>query len=451
MVRSTRAGVVRELVVATGAAAVLVVVVVGGHVLGVGPPPVLAFVGAALAAAGLPWALPHVDRAVVRLTGHPAVSPWPALAGTTRQMGSGSLDEVLPRLAELAAEGTGSGRAAVWLAVGGRLVEAARSPADPAGVARSGEAVPDLAALLAREDTDHAVPVLDGTTLRAALTISKADAVTPADRQFLRDVADGAGLVLQVVAMNAELAARVDRADGLAAQLQASRQRLTSAREAERRRLVAELSHVTGHRLSGLRAELDTARAVLDGTPGGAAAARAALARARELLDDLLERFRTVARGVHPAVLRDRGPATALEEVVADLPRPVRVTGGADARLAWELESGLYQVAASALRELAGTPGPGEVVARIEHIGGRFRVLIQDGTPPVGPRRLTELLADDVDRLAALGGALRVSADGPTGAVQGDLGPLVLTAELPDRVEPVVEPVLDPVERAGSA
>ena len=37
-------------------------------------------------------------------------------------------------------------------------------------------------------------------------------------------------------------------------------------------------------------------------------------------LDELLDRFRVIARGVYPAVLRDQGPAAALDEVIADLP-----------------------------------------------------------------------------------------------------------------------------------
>ena len=63
-------------------------------------------------------------------------------------------------------------------------------PADglPAAVADN------LAVLLARPDTDHVVPVLDGTELRAALAIEKPDApITPADQRLMQDVADGAG------------------------------------------------------------------------------------------------------------------------------------------------------------------------------------------------------------------------------------------------------------------
>ncbi len=63
-----------------------------------------------------------------------------------------------------------------------------------------------------------------------------------------------------------------------------------------------------------------------------------------------------IARGVYPAVLRDQGPAAALDEVAADLPRPVRLTGDLGGRLDWEIESGIYYVVAAAMNALAGRP-----------------------------------------------------------------------------------------------
>jgi signal transduction histidine kinase len=365
-------------------------------------------------------------------TGDGATGPYPALAEAARRMQSGSLEQALPGLARVVAEGTGSAHVVVWLAVGHRLVAAARHPAEPGAGA---ETVTGLAALLARRDTDHVVPVLDGTVLRAALAIHKPSAVTAADRQLMQDVANGAALLLRVVALNAELAERVRRAADLAEELQASRHRLATARDSERRRLVAELAHATGDRLEALRAEIAAASAGLADPAPGPAAVREALARARDQLDDLLERFRAVARGVYPAVLRDHGPVAALDEVVADLPRPVRLTGNLGQRLAWELESGIYYVAASAVRALAGRPAEGELLIRLEHPDGRIIVQVEDAAPAVPPERLGPLLADDADRLAALGGGMDLEVTSPAAA---GAGTLVLRAWLPDRLEPVV-------------
>lgn len=59
------------------------------------------------------------------------------------------------------------------------------------------------AALLIQPDVDHAVPVLDGSVLRAALTVSKPGyAVTPADQRVMQDIAQDAALLLRGHAPN---------------------------------------------------------------------------------------------------------------------------------------------------------------------------------------------------------------------------------------------------------
>jgi signal transduction histidine kinase len=429
MARATTATAVRGLLVVAGVAAVVLIVVQGGRLTGGAvPAAVRPFLAGAVAAVGLHLVLP---RTLPRRGPRGAAGPYPALAEAARRMQSGTLEEVLPGLAQVVAEGTGAARAEVWLAVGDRLVAAARHPPVPG----AGEEVPGLAALLTRPDTDHVVPVLDGSVLRAALAIAKPAAVTAADRQLMQDVANGAGLLLRVVALNAELADRVQRAADLAGELQASRGRLASARDLERRRLVAELAYATGGRLDTLRAEIGAAGAGLADPRPDPGRVRADLARARDHLDDLLDRFRAVARGVYPAVLRDHGPAAALDEVVADLPRGVRLTGSLGERLPWELESGLYYVAASAVRALAGQPADTPLAVRLERAGGRIGVAVEDSTPPVPPHRLATLLADDADRLAALGGGMDVTVPAQDA---DDPRLLVLHAWLPDRVEPVV-------------
>jgi hypothetical protein len=450
MTRVTRAVVLRGLLVAGGVAALLVVIVDGVGVM-VGSwqlRVLLPFLAVAVATGALLLGRSSVERTVARLSGQSTVSPYSALAEAARRIQAGSLEQVLPGLAQVLADGTAAERAVVWLAVGDRLVDAAHHPPDAEDPARPGRTVSGLADLLADPATDHVVPVLDGEVLRAALVITKPAAITPADRQLLHDVANGAALLLRVVALNAELGERVRRADELAEELWASRRRLDSARDAERRRLVGELAHVTGDRLITLRAEVAAARAGLAGTPADLTPVQEALARTRAQLDDLLDRFRTVARGVYPAVLRDQGPAAALDEVAADLPRPVRLRADPGPRLAWELESGLYYLAASALRELAGRPAEQELRLHLEQAPGRIGVVVEDPSPPVSAERLQVLLAEDADRLVALGGGLQVTATGGHG---GDAAPgtrpdrpaVVVRAWVPDRVEPVVESAVE--------
>ena len=136
---------------------------------------------------------------------------------------------------------------------------------------------------------------------------------------------------------------------------------------------------------------------------------------------------------MYPAVLRDQGPAAALDEVAADLPRPVRLSGGLGGRLDWEIESGLYYVAAAAMNALAGRPGDGELLVHLERADGRVGVRIEDPAPTDTAEQLRSALADDVERLAALGGDLDMAVPGSAP------GALALRAWLPDRLDPVVE------------
>ncbi|MDT7659357.1 MAG: hypothetical protein QOF38_4072 [Pseudonocardiales bacterium] len=415
----------------------------------------LPFVAAAASVAALPYVLAVVDKLVHRLARDSTTTPYSALAEAAARIRGGSLEQALPGLARVLAEGTDAQRAELWLAVEDKLVSAACYPPLDTVAPRT---VANLAVLLAQPDTDHVVPVLDGPVLRAVLAIGKPERpVTPSDQRLMQDVANGAGMLLRGVQLNAELEERVRRADELAAELKASRLRLTQARDVERRRLITELGNVTTDRLATLREDLASAgKALAEPEPGdgaaagpaagasderdeddeepeltGAAAAQQAVVRARVRLDELLDRFRVIARGVYPAVLRDQGPYGALDELATDLPRPVRLTGNLPARLAWEVESGIYYLAASAMQQLAGQAGERALRVHLTHADARLAVEIDDPTPSTSIAELRNGLAHDAERLAALGGDLEVSED--------DAGGARLRAWLPEQLEPYVD------------
>jgi hypothetical protein len=448
--RTVEARLLRGTLFAVGVFVPLVLVAGGADLLGAGQPAVVAlpFVVVAGAAAVLARLRGAVDAIVERITQYREVTPYSALADAAQRLRSPSLQEALPGLARVLADGTGARRAVVWLAVGERLVATASYPAtDEAGTPDSAE---NLAVLLARPGIGHVVPVLDGTELRAVLSIEKPELpVTPADRVLMQDVANGAALLLRTVALNAVLTERVRRADHLADELRASRRRLAQARDVERRRLLTELSRATSGSLGALREHVASARADLarpgvrvrpdtqaqpdmqaqPGTP--APSAGAALVRARTEVDELLDRFRVIARGVYPAVLRGQGPGAALAELVADLGRLVRLTGDLDVRVAWEIESAVYQVTAAALDVLAGQPATAEIQVRLTRADGRVRVLVEDPSPPVTAEQVRTALVDDIERLAALGGSVE--------CVDGDERTLRLLAWLPDRLDALLD------------
>lgn len=413
-----------------------------------------AFLAGAAAVVAVRVATPRIERATSRI-GPSRPASYTVLAAIGA--GSGDVDDALAELASVLAEGTRARSATVWLALEGGLTPAAVHPepelaAPPAA---------DLAALLDRADVHHAVPVLVENELRAVLVLDKpGQAITPADRRLVRDVATGAALLLREVRHSTELATRVRRADDLARELAESRHRLRQARDAERRRLVSELAHGATDRLTSLSLRLAEADAALaagadsDDAPRPGERAGHALARSVDELESLLDRFRTIVRGVYPSVLAAQGLRGALEEMAADLPRSVVVTGELPRRPAREIESGLYYVAASAAAHLAGRTGGGavELTLRAEerrvsvHVVDAARVDVApvdaapvDAAPDADSLAVTSLraaVADDLDRLAALGGDLDVGLDSQ--------GSVHLTARVPDDLEPEVLPAARP-------
>jgi signal transduction histidine kinase len=158
-------------------------------------------------------------------------------------------------------------------------------------------------------------------------------------------------------------------------------------------------------------------------------------------VDELLDRFRVIARGVYPAVLRGQGPGPALEELAADLPRPVRLSGDLDVRLAWEIESAIYQVTAAALELLAAQPAAAEIQVTLVRAGGRMRVIVEDPSPTVTMVQVRAALNDDVERLVALGGNvenLEVGGIRPGG--NSPVSALRLIAWLPERLDVLADP-----------
>jgi hypothetical protein len=391
-------------------------------------------------------ALPLVDRVVDRLRPGRR-SPYAALAAAVGHFRDGAVDEALPGLARVLVDGTDAEQARVWLALEDSVTVAATHPPSTEGGA---ERVPNAEVLMARSDVDYAVPVLEGSSARAWLTVAKPGAaLTPADRRLMSDLAQGAELLLRGVALTSELEQRVRRADELGLELRESQHRLRQARDLERRRLVAELNAVITTRLERLRgdlAELDSELAVDTRTKAGApskvkvkAATRRsgeALTRTLDGLDDLLGRFRIIVRGVYPSVLRDQGPRAALDEVATDLPRPVSLDGTLDRRLTREVESGIYYVAAAAMQQLATESTTQPLRVHLTVNDGRLSVLVVDRAPAVGLDELRHALSDETDRLEALGGVLHIEQDQagatrvwawlPTDLVpgtQGDPGP----------------------------
>ena len=140
--------------------------------------------------------------------------------------------------------------------------------------------------------------------------------------------------------LDAELRERLE-------ELRASRARLVEAGDAERRRLERDLHDGAQSRLVALALLLRTARAQAAGPVAEL------LDRAQEELQAGLAELRELARGIHPAVLTERGLEPALQALVARVPVQVTVEADADGRLPEPVESAAYFVVSEALANVS--------------------------------------------------------------------------------------------------
>ena len=162
------------------------------------------------------------------------------------------------------------------------------------------------------------------------------------DTATVEAVGAATALVLENQRLVAELRARL-------VELRASRARLVSAADGERRRLERNLHDGAQSRLVALALNLRLARmGVLDGTDTAAI-----LDASIDELGQSLTELRELARGIHPAVLSERGLEAAVRTLAARAAVPVRVIGGADGRLPAAVETAAYFVVAEALTNVS--------------------------------------------------------------------------------------------------
>jgi signal transduction histidine kinase len=212
-----------------------------------------------------------------------------------------------------------------------------------------------------------------------------------------------------------ELALRVES-------LARSRAEVVAATDAERRRIERDLHDGAQRRLVSLAMQLGMARASLgDDVPEPL---RQTIEQAHDEATEALAELRQLVRGLHPAVLDDRGLDAALSGIAANAPLPVRLRVDAGARCAPAIEAVAYFVVSEALTNVAKHAGATRAEVTVDRLGDRLRVVVADdgrggATLDGGGTGLRGL----AQRAAAVDGTLAV--DSPPG------GPTRITVELP--------------------
>ncbi len=211
-------------------------------------------------------------------------------------------------------------------------------------------------------------------------------------------------------------------------ELRRSRARIVEAGAAERRRLERNLHDGAQQRLVSLSLSLRLAQAKIATSPEAAAEI---LGEASDELALALEELRELARGIHPAVLTDRGLTAALETLAARAPLPVEVRTPEE-RLAPSVEAAAYYVVAEALTNVVKYARAEVVNVTVEQRDGHLVVEVADdgvgGAEPTAGSGLSGL----ADRVAALDGTLRIESPAGGGTVVSAEIPLEVRQAVPD-------------------
>jgi signal transduction histidine kinase len=213
---------------------------------------------------------------------------------------------------------------------------------------------------------------------------------------------------------------RTEELENQVQRLAQTRAGMVDAADAERRRLERDLHDGTQQRLVALAMNLGMAKAQVTTTEQ----ARHAIAEAHEEAKAALTELRNLIRGLHPAVLEDRGLDAALSGVTARMPIPVRLTvDGLDHRLPPVIEAVAYFVVSEALSNVAKHAQASQAEVVVQRAGDRLHVIISDdGVGGADPARGTGL-AGLAKRASSVDGTFDIAS--PLG------GPTLITVDLP--------------------
>jgi signal transduction histidine kinase len=199
-------------------------------------------------------------------------------------------------------------------------------------------------------------------------------------------------------------------------QLEGSRRRIAEAADLERARIERDLHDGAQQRLMMLRIRLSLAEEQLRTDPtAGAAALHELGAEVERTLDEL----RSLAHGVYPAILNDRGLEDALRSLACDSAIPLHLHTSAVTRLPIEIETAVYFTCLEAVQNATKHAADASAVwVRVQQSRQAVLLEVRDDGPgftlpggaPDGTRRFGAGLRNMHDRLEAVGGVLTVDS-----------------------------------------
>jgi signal transduction histidine kinase len=380
----------------------------------------LSIVATAVVAVAFQPVRERVQRLANRLVYGRRATPYEVLADFAGRMaGAYAVEDLLPRMARILAEGTGAARADVWLRSGdifhdGAVWPPGGLPQPPARATQAG--VPAYPA-------DRILPVRHQGEVLGALSVSKrpGEALTPTEDRLLTDLAARVGLVLKNAGLREQLLARLE-------EIRASRQRLVAAQDEERRRIERNIHDGAQQQLVALAIKLSLTESMIGTDTDGE---RELLAELRQDAAGAVEDLRDLARGIYPPLLASKGLAAALAAQARKSPVPASVTGDGVGRYPQDVEAAVYFCVLEALQNVAKYAGATRAEIQLTASGHDLEFEVSDdgaGFDP-GSEAYGTGLQGMADRLQAHGGSLDVrSAPGAGTTILGRLPCRVLEA-----------------------
>jgi signal transduction histidine kinase len=383
--------------------AIYVGIVVGiGTAVGYAGGPLLTAV-AAVALAVLFQPLRHrAQLAANRIVFGQRATPYQVLADFAQDMaGQLDADAALDRMAAVLADATGAAVVEVWVRVGPQL--------RPQAIWPPGSTVPPAAPLTGDGDlpafgATRAIAVRHTDELLGAITVQKprSEPVSAAEDKLLTHLASQAGLVLRNVRLTAELRASID-------DLRASRRRLVQAQDAERQRIERNLHDGAQQQLVALTIQLS----LLEQAAGDPGEVRQLAGEFRAGLHEALHDLRALARGIYPPLLADQGLAAAVQAQASRAPLPVMVEADGIGRYRREAEATVYFCILEALQNVAKYARASRATVALSCPGGHLEFTVSDDGDGFDTATATHGtgLQGMADRLAAVGGTLRIGSE----------------------------------------
>jgi len=335
-------------------------------------------------------------RLADRLVYGERASPYEVLSEFSERVAETySTDDVLPRMAQILAAGSGANEAIVWLRVGSELRPAASWPDGArAGMPlrMRGEELPGLGPQTSAFPVRHQRELLGAVSV----TMPPNDPMNPSKEALVRDLASQAGLVLRNVRLIEEL--------------RASRQRIVAAQDQERRRIERDIHDGAQQQLVALSVKLRLLEQLTREDPNRAAALAAEL---QAEANDAMQNLRDLARGIYPPLLSDKGLVAALEGQARKANVPVEIDGHGVGRYPQDVESTVYFCVLEALQNVAKYARASRVSVRLAAEDGQLRFDVTDDGVGFDPEAETSGtgLQSIADRVEAIGGAVEIRSE----------------------------------------